>query len=309
MKKALVLFSGGLDSQLACLILKAQGIEVTPVFFETYFFKGDHIKRFAKEIGLELRIVDISEEHLNIVKNPQNGYGRFMNPCIDCHMLMIKKAKEIMEKEGYDFIATGEVVDERPFSQTLSALKKIEKSLNLEGKILRPLSQKVLEETEIEKNGLVKRDLLLDIRGRSRKRQLELAKMFNLKEFQSPASGCILTDPEYAKRLKEIKKLNPDFDGNDSLIIRNGRIFIESQTVFIVGRNELENKKLLELKKKDDVILIPEFPGPTVLIRNFQREINEEEIEKGIELLKKFSKRAPDDYYQKIKIIKGDNPL
>ncbi len=305
MKRALVLFSGGLDSQLACLILKAQGIEVTPIFFETYFFKGDPVKRFAKEIGLELRIVDISEEHLKIVKNPQNGYGRFMNPCIDCHMLMIKKAKEIMEKEGYDFIATGEVVDERPFSQTLSALKKIEKSLNLEGKILRPLSQKVLEETEIEKKGLVKRDLLLDIRGRSRKRQLELAKMFNLKEFQSPASGCILTDPEYAKRLKEVKKLNANFDGNDSLIIRNGRIFTESQTVFIVGRNELENKKLLELKKKDDVILIPEFPGPTVLIRNFQREVNKEEVEKGIELLKKFSKRAPDDYYQKIKIIKG----
>ncbi|MEF3244579.1 MAG: hypothetical protein K6343_01135, partial [Caldisericaceae bacterium] len=295
----------GLDSQLACLILKSQGIEVTPVFFETYFFKAEPIKRFAEEIGLELRIVDISEEHLKIVKNPQNGYGRFMNPCIDCHMLMIKKAKEIMEKEGYDFIATGEVLDERPFSQTMNALKKIEKSLNLGNKILRPLSQKVLEETEIEKKGLVKRDLLLDIRGRSRKKQLELAKMFNLKEFQSPASGCILTDPEYAKRLKEIKKLNANFDRNDSIIIRNGRIFIESQTVFIVGRNELENKKLLELLKKEDILLVPEFPGPTVLIRNFQREVNKEEVEKGIELLKQFSKKAPDDYYQKIKIIKG----
>jgi len=302
MPKALVLFSGGLDSQLACLLLMKQGIEVTPVFFETYFFKGEKVKRFAEEIGLKLRIVDISEEHLKIVQSPPHGYGRFINPCIDCHMLMIKKAKEIMEAEGYDFIATGEVLDERPFSQRLNVFKEMEETLGLKGKILRPLSQKILEETEMEKYNIVKRELLLDIRGQSRKVQLQLAKEFGLKEFQTPASGCILTDPEYAKRLKALKKINPNFDGNDTEILRNGRVVIENKTIYIIGRNELENKNLEKLKKEKDVLLIPEFPAPSVLIRKFDSPIDSSEIEKGKQFVIQYSKKAPQDALEKIKI-------
>ena len=156
MAKAIVLFSGGLDSQLACIILMKEGVLVTPVFFETYFFKGDIAQKYADEIGLTLLIEDISEEHLDIVQNPPHGYGKNMNPCIDCHMLMIKKAKEIMESEGFDFIGTGEVLDERPFSQKGNVFEEMETTLNLKGKIVRPLSQKLLEESIPEKEGWIK---------------------------------------------------------------------------------------------------------------------------------------------------------
>ncbi|BAL80718.1 7-cyano-7-deazaguanine synthase [Caldisericum exile] len=305
MAKALVLFSGGLDSQLACLILMKEGIEVVPVFFETYFFKAEKAKRFAEEIGLTLRIENISEEHLKIVQNPPHGYGKNMNPCIDCHMLMIKRAKEIMEKEGFDFIATGEVLDERPFSQRDKVFEEMEKTLGLEGKIVRPLSQKLLKISEAERKGLIKREHMLDIKGQSRVRQIQLAKDFGLKEYETPASGCILTDPEFAKRLKELKKINPCFDGNDTQILRNGRVFFEDKIVFIVGRNEFENKRLEDLRKSNDVLLVPDFPGPSVLIRSFSDEINDNIIYKGKELLIKYSKKVSDNPLDSIKEVKG----
>ncbi|MGB9769477.1 MULTISPECIES: tRNA 4-thiouridine(8) synthase ThiI [Caldisericum] len=305
MAKALVLFSGGIDSQLACLILMKQGIEVVPIFFETYFFKGEKVKRFAEEIGLKLRIEDISEEHLKIVQNPPHGYGKNMNPCIDCHMLMIKKAKEIMEKEGFDFIATGEVLDERPFSQRRTVFEEMEKTLGLEGKIVRPLSQKLLKVSEPELKGIIKREEMLDIRGQSRKIQLKLVKEFGLKEYKTPASGCILTDPEYAKRLKMLKNINPNFDGNDSEILRNGRVLFEGKTIFVVGRNEIENKRLESLRKPNDVMLVPDFPGPSVLIRGFDNKIDEEIINKGKELLLNYSKKQNKDPLNSIKEITG----
>lgn len=305
MVKALVLFSGGIDSQLACLILMKQGIEVVPIFFETYFFKGEKVKRFAEEIGLKLRIEDISEEHLKIVQNPPHGYGKNMNPCIDCHMLMIKKAKEIMEKEGFDFIATGEVLDERPFSQRRTVFEEMEKTLGLEGKIVRPLSQKLLKVSEPELKGIIKREEMLDIRGQSRKIQLKLVKEFGLKEYETPASGCILTDPEYAKRLKMLKNINPNFDGNDSEILRNGRVLFEGKTIFVVGRNEIENKRLESLRKPNDVMLVPDFPGPSVLIRSFDNKIDEEIINKGKKLLLNYSKKQNKDPLNSIKEITG----
>lgn len=305
MAKALVLFSGGLDSQLACLILMKEGVEVVPVFFETYFFKGERAKKYAEEIGLILRIEDISEEHLEIVRYPPHGYGKNMNPCIDCHMLMIKKAKEIMEKEGFDFIATGEVLDERPFSQRGKVFEEMEKTLGLEGKIVRPLSQKLLKESEAEQKGLINRENMLDIKGQSRTVQLKLAKEFGLKEYETPASGCILTDPEYAKRLKELKKINPSFDGNDVQILRKGRVFFEGRKLFVVGRNEAENKQLEVLKRPNDVLLIPDFPGPTVLIRTFNEQIDQADIERGKELVIIYSKKAQGNPINSIKVIRG----
>ncbi|PMP83326.1 MAG: tRNA 4-thiouridine(8) synthase ThiI, partial [Caldisericum exile] len=259
----------------------------------------------AEEIGLKLRIEDISEEHLKIVQNPPHGYGKNMNPCIDCHMLMIKKAKEIMEKEGFDFIATGEVLDERPFSQRRTVFEEMEKTLGLEGKIVRPLSQKLLKVSEPELKGIIKREEMLDIRGQSRKIQLKLVKEFGLKEYETPASGCILTDPEYAKRLKMLKNINPNFDGNDSEILRNGRVLFEGKTIFVVGRNEIENKRLESLRKPNDVMLVPDFPGPSVLIRGFDNKIDEEIINKGKELLLNYSKKQNKDPLNSIKEITG----
>ncbi len=300
--KALLLFSGGLDSILAAKILTEQKIEVCPIFFKSYFFGPDLAQRSAKENGLILRIKDISEEHLKIVKSPKFGWGSSMNPCLDCHILMLKKAKEIMEKEGFDFVATGEVLGERPFSQTQSALNLVERESSLKGYLLRPLSAKLLKPTIPEEKGLIDREKLFDIRGRSRKRQIELAKKFKIKWYPQPAGGCILTDLEFGKKLKELLEKHPEFDGKDVELLKLGRHFWEGKVKLVVGRNKEENLKLRKLKeKKDKLVEIENYPGPTVLIRSYGERISTEVLKKAKLLILRYSKKAKSD--AKFKII------
>ena len=161
--KALILFSGGLDSILAAKILEEQGIKLLGLTFKSYFFNEKEAKESARKIKLPLKVIDFSKEHLQIVKNPKYGYGKAMNPCLDCHILMLKIAKRLMNKEGFHFVATGEVLGERPMSQNKEALKLIEKRSLLKGYLLRPLSAKLLEPTIPEMSGLVNREKLLDI--------------------------------------------------------------------------------------------------------------------------------------------------
>lgn len=299
--KGLLLFSGGLDSILALKILKEQGIEVFPVFFKTYFFGPEIAQKSARENGIKLRVVDISKEHLEIVKKPKFGWGSSMNPCLDCHILMLKKAKEIMEKEGFDFVASGEVLNERPMSQTKRGLDIVERESSLKGYLLRPLSAKLLEPTIPEKKGLVDREKLLDIKGRSRKRQLQLAKKFKLKWYPAPAGGCILTDLEFGKKLKELLEKYPEFDGNDVQLLRLGRHFWEGKVKIIVGRNHEENLKIKELKRAGDILIKSlNYPGPTVLIRSYGEEIDQNIIEKAKNLILKYSKKAKSDIKFKI---------
>jgi tRNA U34 2-thiouridine synthase MnmA/TrmU len=291
--RALVLFSGGLDSILACKILEEQKIEVVPVFFKSYFFGPEIAQKSAKENRLNLRIEDISKEHLEIVKKPKFGWGASMNPCLDCHILMLKKAKEIMEKENFDFVATGEVLGERPFSQTRNALAIVERESSLKGYLLRPLSAKLLEPTIPEKKGLVKREKLFDIQGRSRKRQMELAKKFKIKWYPQPSGGCILTDLEFGKKLRELLEKYPEFDGNDVETLKLGRHSWEGKVKIIIGRNHEENLKLEKLKRKGDFIIKMEnYPGPTALIRPYQGKVSDEILEKAKELILKYSKKA-----------------
>ncbi|MDP2736973.1 MAG: 7-cyano-7-deazaguanine synthase, partial [bacterium] len=197
MTKALVLLSGGLDSMLAARVLLDQGVEVTGLSFKSNFFGTIKAKKAAEQLGVELIEIDFSDEHLEMVKNPTHGYGKNMNPCIDCHALMLKRAKEIMVRDGFDFVATGEVLGQRPMSQHRDALDIVEKVSGLEGKLVRPLSAKLLNESEAEKQGKLIRNRLLDISGRSRQRQLELVKKYGIKEYASPGGGCLLTDPEF----------------------------------------------------------------------------------------------------------------
>jgi len=294
MRKAVLLLSGGLDSMLVAKILQNQGIEVIPVSFNSFFFGCANAEKSARSFGLKLRVVDFSEEHLKIIKDPKYGRGSGFNPCIDCHMLMIKKAKEIMEKEKYDFIATGEVLNERPFSQNRRVFKLAEKTLGLEGLILRPLSAKLLPETIPEQKAWVKRDQLFGISGKTRKPQLALVKEFGITEFPSPAGGCILTDKEYSKKLFLLFEKIPGFDGQDAKTIRKGRAFWENNFLIIVGRNEKENSEIKKLRKGKDTVLEPEnFSGPTVLIRGFAKEVPEQIIKKAKNLLLKYSKKTP----------------
>lgn len=282
--KCLLLFSGGLDSILAAKILEDDGVKVTPICFKSSFFSCEQAQKSAKKIGLKLRIEDISDTHLRIIKKPKYGRGKGFNPCIDCHLLMIKTAGRIMKKEGFDFIATGEVLGQRPMSQNINALKIIDKAAKLSNLIVRPLSAKLLPPTILG-------DGKYSISGKSREMQLRLAKKFRIKEYPSPAGGCILTDISYSINLKKLMDINPSFSHNDVLILRQGRVFWEKDLLIIVARNENESNELPKFKKRADVTLVPDnFPGPTVLVRKYKKSSREEMIDCGVKYITKYSK-------------------
>ena len=286
---ALVLLSGGLDSILAVKILQEQQVDVTGLTFVSYFFNADSAKCAADKLKAKLKIVDFSDEHLEMVKEPCYGYGKAMNPCIDCHLLMLKKAKKIMKEEGFDFVVTGEVLGERPMSQNRSALELIEKESGLKGYLLRPLSAKLFSSTVAEQKGLIDRNKLFDISGRSRKRQIALAKKYGIKEYPTPAGGCLLTDLQFGQRLRELLNHWPSAHGKDIHLLKLGRHFYLGDDKIIVGRNQQENKQIEELTQKGDILIEPkEFTGPTILIRS-KKKVSEESLVKAKELMIKYS--------------------
>ncbi len=289
--KALVLLSGGLDSMLAARALQNQGIKVTGLSFKSYFFSEKAAKKAAKNLKILLSVVDFSKEHLKMVKNPKHGYGKSMNPCIDCHALMLKKAKGIMKKEKFDFVATGEVLGERPMSQNPKALKTVEKESSLVGYLLRPLSAKLLEPTIPEQKRIVDRSKLFNISGRSRKKQIELARFWGIKDYPTPAGGCLLTDPEFGKKLNKLFGEYPRCNGNDIELLRVGRHFWEDKVKIIVGRNDKENKIIKKLAKKSDILVeMKDYSGPTTLIRNYsKKKVSRAVIDKTCELTKYYS--------------------
>ena len=296
--RALVLFSGGLDSILAVKILEGQGIEGTALTFTSYFFDAQQAEKSARENKIKLKIVYFSDAHFDIIKKPKYGRGAGMNPCIDCHLLMLVQAKKIAKKESFDIIATGEVLGQRPMSQNSRALDLIEKKSNLEGKILRPLSALALSETEMEKSGMVDREKLLGISGRSRKDQIELAKKYGVKAYPSPAGGCILTDGEYSKKLRELTDKIKTIKKSDIDLLRLGRHFWVGKTRIILGRNHEENLKLKKLAGSGDVLIEPkDIPGPTVLIRGKK---NKSVLDNARDLLLKYTKNAGGDMQVKI---------
>ncbi|MEK7557842.1 MAG: tRNA 4-thiouridine(8) synthase ThiI [Patescibacteria group bacterium] len=271
--KALVLLSGGLDSMLAARVLMEQGIEVVGVSFKSCFFSTEKAKKTAEQLGIKLIEVDFSDEHLKMVKNPMYGYGKNANPCIDCHGMMLKKAGEIMKKDLFDFVATGEVLGQRPMSQNKDALKIVEKIAGLTGKLIRPMSAKLLDESEFEKLGKINREKLLDISGRSRCRQFELVKKYGIKEYVSPGGGCLLTESIFGEKLFKMFEYWQDCDKNDIELLKNGRNFWcniknKKKILIIIGRNEKDNENLLKLQQINDVVIeLVDFAGPISLVR------------------------------------------
>lgn len=284
---------------IAYKILQAQNVEVVPIFFKTYFFSQEKAQEIAKANGIELRVEDVGPEHLEIVKNPKFGRGKWMNPCVDCHLLMIKKAKEIMEKEGFDFVASGEVLGQRPMSQNPQALKRIEREAGLEGKLLRPLSAKRLSPTEAEEKGWVDRDKLYGISGRGRWEQLKLVETFRIKKYQTPAGGCLLTDPGFGARLKDMSEHWPEYRSEDVQLIRNGRMFWEGDVLIVVGRDKEDCERLHKIVLPEDYIIdLVDVPGPTTVVRG--KKVSDKVIEKAIELTVKYAHKA--DKLDEIKI-------
>lgn len=254
-KKAVGLLSGGLDSALAIKIVLEQGIEVFCLHFVTPFNscdkkKCDYSLKIATQFGLEIKTVVLTDEYLEIIKSPKYGYGSNLNPCIDCKILFFKKAKEFMNETGASFIITGEVLNQRLMSQRKDTMKLIETEAGVEGIVLRPLSAKLLPPSLPEKIGIVEREKLLDIFGRTRKRQIELAEKYNIKEFLPPAGGCLLTDPIFAKKLADLMEHNKNFTLFDINLLKLGRHFrLSENTKLVIGRNEEENQKLEDLYK------------------------------------------------------------
>lgn len=271
MVKAISLLSGGLDSILATRLILEQGVGIEAVNFLTVFCtctaRGENClasKSAADKLGIKLKVFEVSKEYFKVVKNPEHGYGSNLNPCLDCRIFMFKKAGQYMKTVGASFLITGEVLGERPMSQRRDAMKIIERDSGLEGLILRPLSAKLLEPTIPEKDGLVDREKLLAIEGRSRKPQIQLAKDLGINDYPCPAGGCLLTDPGFANRMKDLIKYNSDFTIKDIQLLKAGRHFrLAPQVKLVVGRNEKENSRLLKLAEENDFCFYPtETKGP-----------------------------------------------
>ena len=276
------MISGGLDSILAARIIKEQGIDVIGICFKSYFFNEKNAQRMTEQIGIRLEVVDFSKEHFEMVKNPKHGFGKNMNPCIDCHAMMMNYAGELLKKFEADFIITGEVLNQRPMSQNKQALNTVKKESGFSDKILRPLCALNLEPTEMEKNGLVDRSKLLNISGRSRKIQMELAEKYGIKDYPSPAGGCKLTEPNYAIRLKDALTRNEDLSEKEIELLKYGRHFIsEDNTKLIVTRNGEEGEQIKSLLDENDtVFLASKFNGPTGIISGSYTEKDKELISK-----------------------------
>jgi hypothetical protein len=253
--KALVLLSGGLDSTLAVKLLLEQGVEVEAINFVSPFCLcnkgGCGAQKVAKNLNVPMKTMQLGKDYLQIVRKPRYGYGKNMNPCIDCRILLFKKAKKYAKEIGASFIATGEVLGQRQMSQHGNTLALIEEKAGLSGMVLRPLSGKLLPPTEVEKF-LVKRDTLLGIQGRSRKAQLSLAKELNVKGYSCPGGGCLLTCEEFVAKLKDLFEHKRRVSMKDLQLLKIGRHFRSGNNKIIVGRNEHENRILLQVKEKSD---------------------------------------------------------
>jgi len=269
--KALAMFSGGLDSILAIKLILNQGIEVEALNFGGFFCScktGQSPVESAKRLGVPLKVVEVDERYLRMLRNPKHGYGRNMNPCVDCKIFMLKEAKKHADEIGASFIFTGEVLDERPMSQHYPALRTIEEESGLKGRLLRPLSARLLPETAAEKKGLVKREQLLAIRGRSRKPQMKLAAEFGITTYPSPAGGCLLTESEFAHRLRDLFKHRKRCTVADVALLRLGRHFRLEENKIIVGRNEAENKILTAKRAPSDYYFeVADFAGPITVLQ------------------------------------------
>lgn len=277
--RGIVLYSGGLDSILAAKLLMEQGIDVTGLYCILPFFPPDmdpeelEPSKMARSIGLKLVYYRCEKEYIEMVKNPEHGYGKHINPCIDCKLFFIKKAAELMNELKADFVATGEVVGQRPMSQQKHMMLHIEKVCGLKGRLLRPLSAKILEPTIPEIEGKVDRGRLLNISGRGRKRQMELADHYGIRDYSSPAGGCLFTDRFFSIRLRDLFAHQDEVNSTDIYLLTIGRHFrINWSLKIIVTRDEKESLELERVINLADYFIRPEFKGPSVFIKGIMAE-------------------------------------
>lgn len=305
----LALFSGGLDSVLAARVLEAQGLSLACIHFTSPFF-GKSVNQWRELYKLDIREIDISDLFAQMLASwPTHGVGKTLNPCLDCKILMLKKAKKLLDLYGAQFIATGEVKGQRPMSQREDAMNIILKATGLNGRLIRPLCASFFKPTIPEETGLIQRKLLPRIHGRGRNDQIELAKQLGIKDIPSPAGGCLLTERENARRYWTIlnrywaHRKEGAFSelSNDFKISNHGRtLFNMRNTAWLcIGRNQADNQSLASLRLPGDILLRLPFPGPLGLLRNFS---DPEDIKEAGALLASYSSRAKNSPQVNIKI-------
>ena len=295
---ALALYSGGLDSTLACRVVAEQGIKVVAVKFVTPFFgydlllrKEDYIRTTKEKFGIDVLLKDVTVPYLELLKKPAHGFGKYFNPCIDCKIFLLSEAKKMMPDIGASFLVTGEVVGQRPMSQRRDTLRVIERDSGCEGILVRPLCAKNLEQTQAERDGLIDRDQLHAFSGRNRTPQMKLADQFGITDYPSPAGGCILADPILSARIQKYYKKNKRIVPADILLLMVGRQFrLPSGGWLVVGRDEKQNDKIEALRQPDDWLLQPSvIPGPTAILRHSR---NPEELEIAAALVARYAKKS-----------------
>ncbi|MGE5629616.1 MAG: hypothetical protein ACM3TR_00805 [Caulobacteraceae bacterium] len=294
MTRALSLISGGLDSILASRLIQEQGIEVIGLCFVSAFFGSRNAEKMAAQIGMPLKVIDFTEDHLAMTKNPKNGYGKNMNPCIDCHAMMLRYAGNIMEEMDADFLITGEVIDQRPMSQNRKSLDIVLKESGFRDKILRPLCALNLPPTQMELDGLVDRNKLLGISGKSRKPQMELAEKWGIKDYPSPAGGCMLTEPQFANRLRDLY-MNDKAGAttHDVELLKVGRhLRVSPDAKLVCTRNGDEYKLLKELINDEYMVFdTAEYSGSTAILVPFRgMDFSQADIEFAAGVTARYSK-------------------
>ncbi len=303
--RAFVLLSGGLDSALAAKLVRDQGVALTAIHFASPFWDGEkkYPARIAKKLGISFKKIPLRRDYLKMLRNPKHGYGSAVNPCIDCHAFMFRKAWETGKKTNVKFLVTGEVLGQRPMSQHLQALRIIEKETGLTGRILRPLSAKLLPETEPEKRGWVDRAKLLKIEGRSRKPQMALAGEFSADDYSCPAGGCLLTMEEFAKKLKDLFRRKKEITWDDVKLLKLGRHFRYRQNRILIGRDQEENEALRKLKPKEDYLFkVPITESPVTILQG-------PKTKKAIRLAARLTARYSDSEAKKIAVKYGRTKL
>ena len=275
-KKVVALLSGGLDSQLAIKMMQEQGFDVSAVAIKTPFCDFDcgrgcgfEIRERADDLDVNLKTVYLGDEYIEMLKHPKHGIGAGFNPCIDCRSMMFDAAKKHMEEIGAEFIISGEVLGQRPMSQHAPALRTIENESDLVGKIVRPLSAALLPETDPEKDGLIKRENLGMIRGRTRRNQLDMAKKYGIENPPNAGGGCLLTEPQFGIKAKDLFSHTKNPTINDIDLLKIGRHFrLDEETKFIVGRNKDENEMIKAIALPGDILLeAKDFVGPVSILR------------------------------------------